>query len=88
MGQCRSAPRTLYIGFRKAKQKKTWDSASLGAKTLREIMLKKEKTPDRASLSKEALKNRKEDFRSEVLKNRKKKDFRSKVLKNFKGVRP
>jgi hypothetical protein len=51
-------------------------------------MLKKEKTPDRASLSKEALKNRKEDFRSEVLKNRKKKDFRSKVLKNFKGVRP
>jgi hypothetical protein len=40
------------------------------------------------SLRKETLKNRKEDFRSEVLKNRKKKDFRSKVLKNCKGVRP
>jgi hypothetical protein len=33
-------------------------------------------------------KDRKEDFRSEVLKNRKKKDFRRKVLKNCKGVRP
>jgi hypothetical protein len=43
---------------------------------------------DRASLRKETLTNNKEDFRSEVLKNRKKKDFRSKVLKNCKGVRP
>jgi hypothetical protein len=44
-----SAPRTLYIGFRKAKEKlkRTWDSASL---------------------RKETLKNRKEDFRSKVLK--------------------
>jgi hypothetical protein len=40
------------------------------------------------SLRKETLKNRKEGFRSEVLKNRKKKDFRSKVLKNYKRVRP
>jgi hypothetical protein len=87
-----SALRTLYIGFRKAKLKRTrdnanlrtetlrvmlmqfldtaavvcksehqefkkgkertWDSASLGVKTLREIMLKKatEKTWDRASI--------------------------------------
>jgi hypothetical protein len=30
----------------------------------------------------------KEEFKSEVLKNRKKEDFRSKVLKNCKGVRP
>jgi hypothetical protein len=52
-----SAPRTLYLGFRKAKLKKTWDSASL---------------------RKETLKNRKEDFRSKVLK----KDFGSKALKN------
>jgi hypothetical protein len=48
MGQCKSEPRTLYVGFRKAKEnmgqcksehqgfkkakEKTWDSASLGAK--------------------------------------------------------
>jgi hypothetical protein len=51
MGQCKSASRTLYIGFRKAKLKKTWD---------------------RVSLRKETLKSRKEDFRSEVSKNRKK----------------
>jgi hypothetical protein len=31
MGQCKSAPRTLYIGFRKAKLKKTWDSLSTKA---------------------------------------------------------
>jgi hypothetical protein len=37
---------------------------------------------------KETLKNRKEDFRNEVLKNRKKKDFRRKVLRNCKRVRP
>jgi hypothetical protein len=36
------------------------------------------------SLRKESLKNRKEDFKSKVLR----KDFRSKVLKNCKGVRP
>jgi hypothetical protein len=42
---------------------------------------------DRASLRKETLKSKKEDFRSEVLKNRKK-TFRCKVLKNCKGVRP
>jgi hypothetical protein len=36
------------------------------------------------SLRKEILKNRKEDFKSKVLR----KDFRSKVLKNCKGVRP
>jgi hypothetical protein len=40
------------------------------------------------SLRKETLKNRKEDFRSEILKNRKKKEFRSKVLKNYKDLRP
>jgi hypothetical protein len=45
----------------------------LRTKTLREIMLKK--TRDSASLRKETLKNRKEDFRS-------------KVLKNCKGVKP
>jgi hypothetical protein len=57
MGQCKSAPRTLYIGYRKAQLKKT---------------------RDRVSLRKETLKNRKEDFRSKVLK----KDFRSKALKS------
>jgi hypothetical protein len=36
------------------------------------------------SLRKEALKNRKEDFKSKVLR----KDFRNKVVKNCKGVRP
>jgi hypothetical protein len=46
------------------------------------------KTWDRASLRKETLKNRKEDFRSEILKNRKRKTFRGKVLKNCKEVRP
>jgi hypothetical protein len=49
-------------------------------------MLKKslEKTWDRASLRKETLKNRKEDFKSKVLR----KDYRSKALKNCKTVRP
>jgi hypothetical protein len=32
MGQCKSALRTLYIGFRKAKLKRTYDSPSQGAK--------------------------------------------------------
>jgi hypothetical protein len=32
--------RSEHQGFKKAKEK-TWDNASLGAKTLREIMLKK-----------------------------------------------
>jgi hypothetical protein len=32
-----SAPRTLYMGFRKAKLKRTWDSASLRTETLRAI---------------------------------------------------
>jgi hypothetical protein len=41
-----------------------------------------------SNLRKDTLKNRKEDVRSEILKNRKKKDFRSKVLKSCKGVRP
>jgi hypothetical protein len=43
-------------GFKKAKER-IWDSASLGAKTLREIMLKKnkEKTWDRPSLRKKVL---------------------------------
>jgi hypothetical protein len=36
------------------------------------------------SQRKETLKNRKEDFKSKVLR----KDFRSKVLKNYKGIRP
>jgi hypothetical protein len=36
------------------------------------------------SLRKETLKNRKEDFKSKVLRE----DFRNKVLKNCKGVRP
>jgi hypothetical protein len=36
------------------------------------------------SLKKETFKNRKEDFKSKVLR----KDFRSKVLKNCKRVRP
>jgi hypothetical protein len=36
MGQCKSE----HQGFKKTKER-TWDSASLGAKTLREIMLKK-----------------------------------------------
>jgi hypothetical protein len=35
MGQCKSE----HQGFKKAKEK-AWDIASLGAKTLREIMLK------------------------------------------------
>jgi hypothetical protein len=35
MGQCKSALRTLYIGFRKAKLKRTQDSASLRTETLR-----------------------------------------------------
>jgi hypothetical protein len=48
-------------------------SASLRAKTLREI-----KIWNRVSLRQETLKNRKEDFRSEVLKIEKKKEFRSK----------
>jgi hypothetical protein len=68
------------------KLKRTRDSASLGAKTLREIMLKKskEKTWNSASLRKETLKNRNEDFKSKVLG----KEVRSNVLKNYKGVRP
>jgi hypothetical protein len=49
---------------------------------------KLKKTWNRMSLRKETLKNRKEDFRSEILKNRKKKEFRSKVLKNYKDLRP
>jgi hypothetical protein len=59
---------------------------SLRAKILREVMLKKseEKTWERASLRKETLKNRKEDFKSKVLR----KNFRSKILKNCKGTRP
>jgi hypothetical protein len=59
------------------KLKRTWDNASLGAKTLREIMLNnsQKKTWDRANLRKEILENRREDFKS-------------KVLKNYKGVRP
>jgi hypothetical protein len=36
MGQCKPEHR----GFKKTKER-TWDSANLGAKTLREIMLKK-----------------------------------------------
>jgi hypothetical protein len=36
------------------------------------------------SIRKETSKNRKEDFKSKILR----KDFRSKVLKNCKGVRP
>jgi hypothetical protein len=48
MGQCKSALRTLHIGFRKAKLKKTWDSASLSVagnyelryRTLRQISRK------------------------------------------------
>jgi hypothetical protein len=36
MGQCKSE----HQDFKKAKER-TWDSASLGAETLREIMLKK-----------------------------------------------
>jgi hypothetical protein len=47
--------------------KGTWASASLRAKTLREI---KENVGQ--SLRKETLKNRKDDFRSKVLKNREK----------------
>jgi hypothetical protein len=43
----------------------------------------KEKTWDSVSLRRETLKNRKEDFKSKVLRE----DFRSKVLKNWKGVR-
>jgi hypothetical protein len=35
MGQCKSE----HQGFKKAEER-AWDSASLGAKTLREIMLK------------------------------------------------
>jgi hypothetical protein len=72
-------------GFKKAKER-TWDGTDLGAKTFREIMLKnsQEKTWDRASLRKETLKNRKEDFKSKVFR----KDSRSKVLKNCRGVRP
>jgi hypothetical protein len=48
-----------------------WDSESLSVKTLREIMLKEseEKTWDRARLRKETLQNRKEYYRSQVLKN-------------------
>jgi hypothetical protein len=65
MGQCKFEDQD----FKKAKER-TWDSASLRAKTLREIMLKKsqEKTRDRARLRKETLKNRTEDFRSKILK--------------------
>jgi hypothetical protein len=40
------------------------------------------------SLREETLKNRKEDFGSEVLKNKKKKKFKNKILKNCKGIRP
>jgi hypothetical protein len=40
MGQCKSAPRTLYIGFRKAMLKKTWDSTSLSTETLRKLKRK------------------------------------------------
>jgi hypothetical protein len=53
MGQWKSALRTLYIGFRKAKLKRTWDGVSLRAKTLREIMLKKLKENMGQSESKE-----------------------------------
>jgi hypothetical protein len=35
MGQCKSAPRTLYIGFRKAKLKKTWDRVGVRKETLK-----------------------------------------------------
>jgi hypothetical protein len=39
MGQCKSALRTLYIGYRKAKlkksQEKIWDRASLRKETLK-----------------------------------------------------
>jgi hypothetical protein len=45
MGQCKSAPRTLYIGFRKTKLKKSYREHGAvqvwGSKTLREKMLKK-----------------------------------------------
>jgi hypothetical protein len=34
-----SAPTTLYIGFRKATLKKTWDSASLRTETLRVMLM-------------------------------------------------
>jgi hypothetical protein len=34
-----SAPRTLYRGFRKAKLKRTWDSASLRTNTSLRVML-------------------------------------------------
>jgi hypothetical protein len=34
-----SAPRTLYMGFRKAKLKRTWDSASLRTETLRVMLM-------------------------------------------------
>jgi hypothetical protein len=34
-----SAPRTLYMAFRKAKLKKTWDSASLRTETLKVMVM-------------------------------------------------
>jgi hypothetical protein len=51
MGQCKSE----HQDFKKAKER-TWDSASLRTKTLREI----KENMDRESLRKETLKNRKE----------------------------
>jgi hypothetical protein len=39
MGQCKTALRTLYIAFRKAKQKKTWNSVSLRTETLRVMLI-------------------------------------------------
>jgi hypothetical protein len=39
-----SAPRTLYISFRKAKLKRTWESASWRAKTLRKLQYKSKET--------------------------------------------
>jgi hypothetical protein len=39
MGQCKSALRTLYLGFRKAKLKRTWDSASLSTEALRVMLM-------------------------------------------------
>jgi hypothetical protein len=58
MRQCKSE----HQGFKKAKER-TWDNASLGVKTLREIMLQKAKRKHgTVSLRKESLKNQKEDF--------------------------